>query len=198
MAFPSNKTTGRAIADIRGVYFYKHDAGEPTINATLLASSDWFAVLTLRGTVNAAQDAPSVNAIHVDQFDPAIGITSDPGDFTFEAYLPEMTKEAIAKWIDPEAISSEALTVTLGGETRHGYGYNLEGKLYDRTVLIQTRTGDIFIFSRAQLSFSFGNEDKVYGFRLSGQVMAATNPANKMVYLLTNVGSAPSGSNPEA
>lgn len=189
-----NKKTGRAIADIRGVYFYKHDGGEPTINAALLASSDWFAVLTLRGTVNAAQDAPSITSIHVDQFDPAIGITTEPGDFTFEAFLPDMTKDAIAQWIDPQATSAAALTAEVGGETRHGFGYDLEGKLYDRTVLIQTRTGDIFIFSRAQLSFSFGAEDKTYGFRLNGQVMAATNAANKMVYLLTNVGAAPSSS----
>lgn len=190
MAFPSNKTTGRAIADIRGIYFYDQASGEPVIDATLLASTSWYPVLTLRGTVNASQDAPSVNAIHVDQFDPSIGITTDPGDFTFEAFLPEMTAEAIAKWLNP---SASKLTATIDGNTREGYGYDLDGKLYDRTVLIETRTGDIFIFARAQFSFSFGQEDKVFGFRLNGQITSATNPANKMAYFLTETPATPGG-----
>lgn len=179
MALAENKKTGRAIADIAALYFYKHTNGEPEINDTLLASEDWFPVLTLRGTVNVSQDAPSIEKINVDQFDSAIGITSEAGDFTFEAILPSLMADDMAKWINP---SAKKLTV----DGKEGYGYNLDGKMIDTSVMIKTRTDDTIIFSRAIVTISFTKEDKVFGLRVNGQVLAPTNDKNDMFYPLVN------------
>ena len=100
MALAENKKTGKAVAGISALYFYKHENGvEPEINAEMLQSDKWFSVLTLRGSVNTTQDAPSIEKILVDQFDQAIGITTEPGDFTFEAQLPSLLKEDITKFM---------------------------------------------------------------------------------------------------
>ena len=53
------------------------------------------------------------------------------------------------------------------------------------SVLIKTRTNDVIIFPRVQVAFSFSKEDKVFLFRVSGQVLAPTNQANKMIYIAT-------------
>ena len=179
MALAENKKTGRAIADIAALYFYKHTNGEPEINDTLLASEDWFPVLTLRGTVNVSQDAPSIEKINVDQFDSAIGVTSEAGDFTFEAILPSLMADDMAKWINP---SVKKLTI----DGKEGYGYNLDGKMIDTSVMIKTRTNDTIIFSRAIVTISFTKEDKVFGLRVNGQVLAPTNDKNDMFYPLVN------------
>lgn len=186
MARPANKTTGKAIADIKALYFLKHENGvEPSIKESL-DSAAWFPVLSLRGTVNAGQDAPSIEKINVDQFDAPIGITTEPGDFTFEAQLPEMTYEALSKWLagnDIEACVDSTTGEPIMIDGRQLMGINLNGDLYEVSVLIQTRTGASIIFSNAQVALTFAKEDKVFLFRLSGQILAASNPVNKMLYI---------------
>lgn len=183
MALAENKKTGRAIADISALYFLKHTAGEPEITQELLASEEWFPVLTLRGTVNVSQDAPSIEKINVDQFDAAIGITSEAGDFTFEAILPSLMSDDMAKWLNP---SAKKLTM----DGKEGYGYNLDGKMIESSVMIKTRTDDTLIFSRAIVTISFTKEDKVFGLRVNGQVLAPANEKNDMFYPLVNTATA--------
>lgn len=184
MAMTANKTTGKAVADIKALYFLKHGATEPVITDSL-ESVDWFPVLSLRGTVNATQDAPSIEKINVDQFDAAIGITAEPGDFTFEAQLPSLAKADIEKWLGAEV---QATGKTIDG--KEVIGFNLDSTLYEVSVLIQTRTNDTIIFSRAQVAFSFSKEDKVFLFKVTGQVLAPENEANKMIYLATEAAKA--------
>lgn len=187
MALQSNKTTGKAVADIRALYFYSHESGEPLITDTLTSPNDanWFPVLTLRGTVTSSQDAPSIEKINVDQFDAAIGISTEAGDFNFEAQLPSLAKADIEKWLgtDLEITDSSGDPIEVDGNEL--IGFNLDGKLFDMSAMIKTRTGATIIFSRVQVSFSFTKEDKVFVFRVSGQVLAPTNDKNKMIYLAT-------------
>ena len=188
MALAQNKTTGKAIADIKALYFYNHaNGGEPTINGTTIESTDWFPVLTLRGTVTASQDAPSIEKINVDQFDAAIGISTEAGDFNFEAQLPSMNYADVAEWLGANKIQEVLGTGTspLTVDGKQLLGFDLDGSLYDMSVLIKTRTNDVIIFPRVQVAFSFSKEDKVFLFRVSGQVLAPTNQANKMIYIAT-------------
>lgn len=188
MALAQNKTTGKAIADIKALYFYNHaNGGEPTINGSTLESTNWFPVLTLRGTVTASQDAPSIEKINVDQFDAAIGISTEAGDFNFEAQLPSMNYADVAEWLGANKIQEVLGTGTspLTVDGKQLLGFDLDGSLYDMSVLIKTRTNDIIIFPRVQVAFSFSKEDKVFLFRVSGQVLAPTNQANKMIYIAT-------------
>lgn len=188
MALAQNRTTGKAVADIKALYFYNHaNGGEPVIGKEALESDNWFPALTLRGTVTASQDAPSIEKINVDQFDAAIGISTEAGDFNFEAQLPSLTYADIAKWVGANAISevysSGTTPYTIDG--KEVLGFNLDGSLYDMAVMIKTRTNDVIIFPRVQVSFSFSKEDKVFLFRVTGQVLAPSNSANKMIYLAT-------------
>jgi hypothetical protein len=188
MALAQNKTTGKAIADIKALYFYNHAiGGEPTINGSTLESANWFPVLTLRGTVTASQDAPSIEKINVDQFDAAIGISTEAGDFNFEAQLPSMNYADVAEWLGANKIQEVLGTGTspLTVDGKQLLGFDLDGSLYDMSVMIKTRTNDIIIFPRVQVAFSFSKEDKVFLFRVSGQVLAPTNQANKMIYIAT-------------
>ena len=188
MALAQNKTTGKAVADIKALYFYNHaNGGEPTINGATLESTKWFPVLTLRGTVTASQDAPSIEKINVDQFDAAIGISTEAGDFNFEAQLPSMNYADVAEWLGANKIQEVLGTGTspLTVDGKQLLGFDLDGSLYDMSVLIKTRTNDIIIFPRVQVAFSFSKEDKVFLFRVSGQVLAPTNQANKMIYIAT-------------
>lgn len=191
MALELNKTTGKAVADIKALYFYNHaNVGEPTISSTTLESDKWFPVLTLRGTVTASQDAPSIEKINVDQFDAAIGISTESGDFNFEAQLPSLSYRDIAEWIgegniQPVNVTSGSSSTPLTVEGKQLLGFNLDGSLYDMSVLIKTRTNDVIIFPRVQVAFSFSKEDKVFLFRVSGQVLAPTNTSNKMIYIAT-------------
>lgn len=188
MALAQNKTTGKAVADIKALYFYNHaNGGEPTINGSTLESTDWFPVLTLRGTVTASQDAPSIEKINVDQFDAAIGISTEAGDFNFEAQLPSMNYADVAEWLGANKIQEVLGTGTspLTVDGKQLLGFDLDGSLYDMSVLIKTRTNDVIIFPRVQVAFSFSKEDKVFLFRVSGQVLAPTNQSNKMIYIAT-------------
>lgn len=188
MALAPNRTNGKAVADIKALYFYNHaNVGEPTIGKETLESDAWFPALTLRGTVTASQDAPSIEKINVDQFDAAIGISTEAGDFNFEAQLPSLTYGDIAKWLGSNGIqevySTGTTPYTIDGKEL--IGFNLDGSLYDMSVMIKTRTNDVIIFPRVQVSFSFSKEDKVFLFRVTGQVLAPSNSANKMIYLAT-------------
>lgn len=180
MALQANKTTGKAVADISALYFLKHVNGQEPKILDVLESEDWFPVLTLKGTVTASQDAPSIDKILVDQFDGAIGITTEPGDFSFEAQLPSMLKADIANWLGEEDMKVHE-KANVGG--RQLIGINLTGKLYDMSALIKTDTGDTIIFSHIQLSLSFSKEDKVFVFRVNGQVLSPANADNEMIYL---------------
>ena len=189
MAFESNKTTGKAVADIKALYFYNHaSGGEPTIDAAVFDSNKWFPVLTLRGSVTASQDAPSIEKINVDQFDAAIGISTEAGDFNFEAQLPSLSYRDIAEWLGKSAIvevkDTDQNNFLVDG-SKQLIGFNLDGSLYDMSVLIKTRTNDVIVFPRVQVAFSFSKEDKVFLFRVSGQVLAPTKSANKMIYVAT-------------
>lgn len=175
-----NKTNGKAVADIEALYFLLHQDGVEPVIMDQLESAAWFPVLSLKGTVNASQDAPSLEKILVDQFDAAIGITAEPGDFTFEAQLPSMLKADIAEWLGADDLDTNT-GKTIGG--REVIGFNLNGKLYDASVLIKTDTGDTILFTHAQLALSFSKEDKVFVFRVSGQILAPANPENKMIYV---------------
>ena len=187
---PTLKKTGKAVADIKGLFLLKHTSGEPEIK-DMLKSQDWFAPLTLRGSVSASQDAPSLTEIHVDQFDPPIGMTSEPGSFTFEAKLPSMLEEDIKKFLgeynassNPSGVQSVQDTgtdVTVDG--RKLFGFNLDGTIFDVSVMIQTRSGQVIIFSHAQVTLTFGQDDKTFVFNLNGQVLAPENTQNQMIYI---------------
>lgn len=184
---PTNLKTGKAVADIKAVYLLKHgDSGEPVI-ADSLSSTDWFPILTLRGSVSASQEAPSLDKINVDQFDAPIGITSEPGDFTFEANLPSMQEADIKKWLgtydadeNTSGVQEIADTVIDGKQL---FGFSLDSSIYDMSVMIETRTNQVIIFSHAQVTLSFSQEDKVFVFKMSGQVLAPENEKNQMLYL---------------
>lgn len=179
----TNKKTGKAVAGISALYFLMHENGvEPEITADLLQDGEkWFSVLTLRGSVNSNQDAPSIEKILVDQFDQAIGITTEPGDFTFEAQLPSMLKEDLEKWLGEDIQVVEGATI----DGMQLVGLDLNGKLYDVSAMVQTRTKGIILFTHVQVAFVFGQEGKTFTFRVSGQVLAPSNPKNKLMYLAT-------------
>ncbi len=184
MALAGNKTNGKAVADIKALYFYNHAKnGEPVIT-NVLEDPEWFPVLTMRGSVTSSQDAPSIEKINVDQFDAAIGISTEAGDFNFEAQLPSLLKEDIEHWLGSEI---EDTSKTIDGKEL--IGFNLDGSLFDMSAMIKTRTNDVIIFSRVQVSFSFTKEDKVFMFRVTGQVLAPTKSENKMMYLATSAAS---------
>lgn len=186
MAFQPNKTTGKAIADVKALYFLKHEeSGEPlmvdALDANNALSASWFPVLSLKGTVNASQDAPSIEKILVDQFDAPIGITTEPGDFTFEVQLPSMAENDIAEWLGAELHKHEGKSI----DGKQLLSFNLNGTIIETSVMIKTGTGAFIVFSNCQVVLTFMKEDKVFGFRLSGQVLAAENPENDMIYIAT-------------
>lgn len=189
MALQPNKTSGKAIADVKALYFLKHVAGQEPVILDSLESEDWFPVLSLKGTVTASQDAPSIEKILVDQFDAPIGMTTEPGDFNFEVQLPSLAKADIANWLG-EGLHETGASID-GLEV---LGFNLDGKIIEASVLIKTGTGASIIFSRAQIVLTFSKEDKVFLFRASGQVLAPSNESNDMIYIATEKASEESSS----
>jgi hypothetical protein len=186
MALQPNKTTGRAIADVKALYFYKHGtSGEPNmlnaLDVTNPLSSNWFPVLTKKGTVNASQDAPSIEKILVDQFDAPIGITTEPGDFTFEAQLPSLAENDLKEWLGGNVHKSAGAEL----DGRQIISLNLDGATIETSVLIKTGTGDYIAFSHAQLVLTFMYEDKAFMIRVSGQILAPSSTENDMLYLAT-------------
>lgn len=177
-----NKTTGKAVADIKALAFYKHVNGvEPIVSAELLSSTDWFTVLTLKDSVNINQDAPSVEKINVDQFDAAIGMTTEPGDYTFEALLPSLMKADMEKWLGGAIKEVEGAVV----DGKQLIGFDLGSELHQMSVMVQARTGETFLYPRVLVSLSFTKEGKVFTFRANGQVVAPTQSENKMMYMAT-------------
>lgn len=189
MALTPNKTTGRAVADIKSVYFrkYAEGVGEPTINKALLEEANtWFPVATIRGSVNISQDQVSVEKINIDQSNMPIGITTEPGDFTFEATLASMASIDLARWLDDSPVRLDGIKGSDGTTTYDGAGYDIKGEVAELSVFIETRTGDAFIFPRVQISAAVNKDDKVFGLVVSGQVLASTNAANKAIYILAD------------
>lgn len=186
MAIPANKTTGKAVADVKALYFLKHINGEEPEILKQLDSDQWFPVLSLKGSVSASQDAPSIEKINVDQFDAPIGITTEPGDFNFSVNLPSLRFADLAKWfgskIEEEKDENNS-PIAIDG--RQVIGIDNSGELYDVSVLIKTSTGDCILFSHAQVSLSFNQDGKVFLYQVSGQILAPTNEKNKGLYLAT-------------
>lgn len=186
MAFPANKTTGKAVAQIKGMWLLPHVNGEEPAMTSVLDSGDWFPTLTLRGSVNVGQDAASIEKILVDQFDTPIGITTEPGDFTFEANMPSLDEDDLKKLLGDECvdiIKDGNTPVAVDG--RQLVGLNLDGRIYEMSVLIKTATGATILFSNCQVTFTFGQDGKVFLLKCNGQVLAPSNPANKMIYIAT-------------
>lgn len=181
MALQPNKTTGKAIADVKALYFLKHIDGEEPVILESLESPDWFPVISLKGTVTASQDAPSIEKILVDQFDAPIGITTEPGGFNFEAQLPSLAQADIANWLGEDLHVADGVAI----DGLQVLGFNLDGKTINVSVLIKTGTGASIIFSNAQVVLTFSKEEKVFLFRVSGQVLAAENEQNDMIYIAT-------------
>ena len=194
MSLAANKTTGKAVADIKSVYFRQFKNGvEPTVSAEELASEDWFPVATIRGSVNISQDAVSIEKINIDQSNMPIGITTEPGDFNFEAVLASLASADLQKWFG----TGTALKDIVGsdGTTKYsGMGYENSGDVIECSAFIETRTGDAFIFPHVMLSAALNKDDKVFGLTISGQVLATTNSANKSVYILADHSVAAGGS----
>lgn len=178
MARPANLTSGKAVADIAEIYFLKHENGKEPVILNELESSNWFPVLTLKDSVEVDQADPTLNKINVDQFDAAIGTTVDPGDFNFSAYLPSLKEDALTKWFGNGVVQTNK---SING--RKLVGLNLESKLYDVSVLIVTDTNDSILLTHVQVSLSFTKQDKVFMFKINGQVLAAANPDNEMFYI---------------
>lgn len=186
MSLAANKTTGKAVADIKAVYFRKFVNGvEPTVSKTELESADWFPVATIRGSVNVSQEAVSIEKINIDQSNMPIGITTEPGDFSFEATLASLESTDLQKWFG----TGTALAQIKGsdGTTEYsGMGYENAGDVIECSAFIETRTGDAFIFPHVMLSAALNKDDKVFGLNISGQVLATTNSSNKSIYILAD------------
>lgn len=183
----ANVTSGRAVADIKALYFLKHVNGaEPTVNADLMAQAGWFAVATIRGSVNITQEAVQTEKINIDQSNMPIGITTEPGDFTFEAVLASLAADDLGKWFTKDSTALEFKTAGSKPVTLKGYGYTIDGELVQCAVLVETRTGDGFLFPNCQVSAAINKDDKVFGINISGMVLGSNNAANKDVYILTD------------
>ena len=182
----TNQTTGKAVADIKSIFFRKFENGaEPDVTVAKLAEDAWFPVITLRGSVNVSQDAVSTEKINIDQSNMPIGVTTEPGDFTFEATLASLASKDLTAWLG----EGTALANVVGsdGTTKYsGNGYNISGDLIECSVFIETRTGDAFIFPHCQVSAALNKDDKVFALNISGQVLGTNNPANKDVYILAD------------
>ena len=192
MALQPNKTTGKAVAQVKAMYFLHHENGEEPVIIEVLDSAKWFPVLTLRGTVNVGQDAASIEKILVDQFDTPIGITTEPGDFTFEAQLPSLDEDDLKLLLGEdvvEEIKQSGSPVTVDG--RQLVGLDLDGRIYEMSVMIKTATGATMLFSNCQVTFTFGQDGKVFFIRCNGQVLAPSNEANKMIYIATKAAKYP-------
>lgn len=192
LATHPNKTNGKAVADIKAVFLYKHENGlEPIVNKDLLTSANWFAALTLRSSVTAGQDTPSMEKINVDQFNQPIGLTTEPGDFNFECNCPSFVKEDLEAFLGQGALKpvtepgaeegDDPIPVTINGKSI--YGFNLEGDIMSMCVMLVTRTNDIILFPNVELALTFMQDGKTFGFKAAGQVMASTRKENSFIYI---------------
>lgn len=195
----ANKTTGKAVADIKAVFVKLHglNGEEPMVGQagkglrddtvwSLENPSGWFPLLTLRGTVTAGQDAPNLEKINVDQFDAPIGVMAEPGDFNFECEMPSFDKEDVIKWLGVHDDEDNAAGVKDTDEiflNQKLYGFDLDSTMYEATVIIVTRTNRAIVFTHVMLTLTFGQDDKVFILRLAGQVVAPTLAVNKTLYV---------------
>lgn len=203
----ARKTTGRARADVKDLYIKLYTngeepmfgtAGKGMLDTTVWSAehpNGWFPILSLRGTVTASQDAPSLEKINVDQFDAPIGVLSEPGDFNFSVKLPSFDKNDLLKWLGSYDAANNVSGIKDINETFKGkkmYGFDLDGTLYDCAVVIVTRTNDVIAYSHVKLTVTFSQEDKVFVFSLDGQVVAPELTDNKLIYTseVVNAGAA--------
>lgn len=192
MAFKA-KTGGNAVADIKALFVLLYDkakfgtsSAEKTretctlqemIDAKLNLTSGqpgdaWVSLLTLRGSVNAGQDAPSMEKILVDQHNVPIGITSEPGDFNFSCNLPSFAKDDLTE-LGINVVDAKAdQTIDPQNTDLALQGLNLNGEQYDCAIMAFTRTNHTIVFPHAQIAFSFSKEDKVFVINCTGQVLA--------------------------
>jgi hypothetical protein len=87
----------------------------------------------LKGTVSVSQDAPSIEKILVDQFDAPIGITTEPGDFTFEAELPSMAEADLIEWLGESGLH-KYIGHSIDG--KQILGINLNGEIIKASVMV--------------------------------------------------------------
>lgn len=182
----TKRTNGQATAQVEELYMLRYTGDkEATKVLTTLTdkNSNWYSCLSLRGTVSVGQDAASLEKIQVDQFDSPIGITVEPGDFTFECFMPSFEKEDLEAWLGDDVKEIE------GAEGVEGYALNLSGKVYTMSILIKSKIGPApyMLFSRVSVSVVFGQEDKVFGLRVSGQVLSPSSKDNSPVYLIKSL-----------
>lgn len=178
------RTNGQATAQVEELYMlrYKGDEEADKVLDTLKSTSDnWYSCLSLRGTVSVGQDAASLEKIQVDQFDSPIGITVEPGDFTFECFMPSFEKGDLEAWLGEDVRALES-----GTDGVEGFALDLSGKVYTMSILIKSKIGPApyMLFSRVSVSVVFGQEDKAFGLRVSGQVLAPSSASNSPVYLI--------------
>ena len=180
----TKRTNGQATAQVDELYMLRYEGNEEAENVlTTLTDkdADWFSCLSLKGTVQVGQEAASIEKIQVDQFDAPIGITAEPGDFTFECFMPSFDNEDLEAWLGDDLKALEEAT-----DKVEGYALNLSGNLYTMSILVKTKIGPYpyMLFSRAQVSVSLGQEDKVFGFRVNGQILAPAHATNYPAYFI--------------
>lgn len=177
-----NRTSASAVTEIDAVYFYNFNSNngeEPTINASWIEDADLFPVATLKGSVEINQEDITINKINIDQSNVPIGITTEPGDFNFSGNMPSMLADDLAKFLTK---GDELVNV----DNKAGYGYTLDGKILEMAVIVRMKSGDYLIFPRTNVTCTLKMEDNVMLLHFAGQVLGATNPANKDVYILAD------------
>lgn len=180
--FNPNRTSASAVTEIDAVYFYNFDSNngeEPVINADWIEDADLFPVATLKGSVEINQDDITINKINIDQSNVPIGITTEPGDFNFSGNMPSMLADDLAKFLTK---GDDLVNI----DNKAGYGYTLDGKILEMAVVVRMKSGDYLIFPRTNVTCTLKMEDNVMLLHFAGQVLGATNPANKDVYILAD------------
>lgn len=173
--------SAKAVIGIDEIHLYKHgSAGEPVIDSTLIANTtDWFSIATLKGSVEISQDALNLTKVNIDQSNLPIGISTEPGDFNINFQMPDLTGKNLKQWLEQGTTK-----LTIGDKEGYGYGFN--SSLIDLTVAIKAKTGEWFIFPYVQGSTGLQQAEDTTVLAFTGMVLAATNPANKDVYILSD------------
>lgn len=183
--------TASAVVDIDQVWFMNHpNTGEPTINDTLLADSGnaFKSIATLRSSVTVEQDDLSLTKILIDQTSAPIGISTEAGDFNISFDMPDLTSANLVNWFnDHGTVGTDEVKDDNGIKAVQGLGFNPTETLTPRVLLLVTRTGQTLLFPNVQGACTFKKgENEVWLAHFTGQVLAASNPANKTVYVLAD------------
>lgn len=185
--------TAKALVGIDEVHFLKHVCGEPTITQYLIDGLDetgvnplvpgWFSVASVRGSVEVTQDPVSKTAIHIDQSDMPVGISTEPGDFNINLNMPDL-RENLFKWLDSNKDDAGYTPLRIGNAS--GYGFDFNAELIDLACALKTKTGEWFIFPSIQGSVALQQVDNVMVLHFEGMVLGAANEANNDIYILSN------------